>query len=115
MSQAPFSNEVALRIGLAVRVLPSASVGDLIEALEGLSDGSIDEASLSKVTVTQLKAAFNQSYDVDGDEESETDFRSKDIAAFLSRMATVQSRSLSLKATLIRLPTTSAATKSGTG
>lgn len=82
MTEAPFSNEVALRIGLAARVLPNLSVGDLIELLLSLGDGVIDEASLSKVTVTQLKASFGQSADVDGDEESESDVRSKDMAAF---------------------------------
>jgi len=82
MTEAPFSNEVALRIGLAARVLPNISVGDLIEALERLGDGDLDEASLSRVTVTQLKASFGQSPDVDGDEEHETDFRTKDMAAF---------------------------------
>ena len=82
MDEAPFSNEVALRIGLAARVLPDLSVGDLIEALEGLAGGAIDEAALGRVTVTQLKAAFGQSPDLDGDEENETDFRSKDMAAF---------------------------------
>jgi nitrogen fixation protein NifX len=82
MTEAPFSNEVALRIGLAARVLPNMSVGDLIEALEILGGGEIDEASLGKVTVTQLKASFGQSADIDGDEESESDVRSRDMAAF---------------------------------
>ncbi|HEY6880576.1 MAG TPA: dinitrogenase iron-molybdenum cofactor biosynthesis protein [Polyangiales bacterium] len=82
MEQAPFSNEVALRIGLAARVLPNVSVVDLIEALENLSPDAIDEAALSRITVTQLKASFHQSHDVDGDEENEADFRGQDIAAF---------------------------------
>lgn len=82
MTDAPFSNEVALRIGLAARALPNRSVGDLIEALENLAGGEISEASLSMVTVTQLKASFGQSPDVDGDEDSEADIRSHDMAAF---------------------------------
>lgn len=82
MNEAPFSNEVALRIGLAARVLPGWSVADLIEALDGLCDGTIDEAGLSRITVTHLKAAFGQAHDVDGDEESEQGPRSKDMAQY---------------------------------
>lgn len=78
----PLSDEVALRIGLAARVLPEITPGDLIEALDRLLDGTIDLAGLSRITVTQLKAAFGQSHDVDGDEENERDMRSKDIAEF---------------------------------
>ena len=62
--------------------LPDLSVGDLIEALERLAGGAIDEAALNRVTVTQLKASFGQSHDIDGDEETETDFRAKDMEAF---------------------------------
>lgn len=82
MSEAPFSNEVALRIGLAARVLPDWTVGELIEALDGLCAGAIDVASLSQITVTQLKSSFGQAHDVDGDEESEQGARSKDIAQY---------------------------------
>jgi nitrogen fixation protein NifX len=82
MSQAPFSNEVALRIGLAARVLPNMSVGDLVEGLDELCGGAIDEAALSRITVTHLKGLFGQAHDVDGDEESEQSVREKDMAAF---------------------------------
>jgi nitrogen fixation protein NifX len=78
----PFSDEVALRIGLAARVLPDIAPSDLIEALDGLCEGKIDLEGLSRITVTQLKAAFGQSGDIDGDEENERDMRSKDIAEF---------------------------------
>jgi nitrogen fixation protein NifX len=78
----PFSDEVALRIGLAARVLPDITPGDLIEALDRQLDGKIDLEGLSRITVTQLKAAFGQSTDVDGDEENERDMRSKDMAEF---------------------------------
>ena len=81
-SEQPLSNEVALRIGLAARVLPEITPGDLIEALDRLLDGKIDLDGLGRITVTQLKAAFGQSQDVDGDEENERDMRSKDIAEF---------------------------------
>lgn len=82
MTEAPFSNEVALRIGLAARVLPGWSVADLIEALESFCDGTIDETRLSQVTVTQLKASFGQAHDVDGDEEQEQGPRAQDMAAY---------------------------------
>jgi nitrogen fixation protein NifX len=82
MSEAPFSNEVALRIGLAARVLPGWSVGDLIEALDGLCEGAIDETALTRITVTQLKASFGQAHDIDGDEESEQGPRAKNMLEY---------------------------------
>lgn len=82
MSQAPFSNEVALRIGLAARVLPNMSVSDLVEGLDELCGGVIDEAALSRITVTHLKGSFGQAHDVDGDEEAEQSVRDRDMAAF---------------------------------
>jgi nitrogen fixation protein NifX len=81
-SEQPLSDEVALRIGLASRVLPDITPGDLIEALDRLLGGNIDLEGLSRITVTQLKAAFGQSADLDGDEENERDMRSKDISEF---------------------------------
>lgn len=80
--EAPFSNEVALRIGLAARVLPDVTPGDLIEALQERLGDRIDEQGLSRITVTQLKAAFGQAQDIDGDEENERDMRAQDIADF---------------------------------
>jgi nitrogen fixation protein NifX len=80
--EAPFSNEVALRIGLAARVLPDITPGDLIEALQERLGDRIDEQGLSQITVTHLKAAFGQSQDIDGDEENERDMRSKDMGEF---------------------------------
>jgi nitrogen fixation protein NifX len=77
----PFSNEVALRIGLAARRLSSVSVGDLIEALQENLGDELDEKSLSKITVSNLKSAFRQTADVDGDEDRE-DFATADMAAF---------------------------------
>jgi nitrogen fixation protein NifX len=78
----PFSNEVALRIGLAARALPDITPGDLIEALDRLLNGEIDIEGLNRVTVTQLKAAFGQAHDLDGDEENERDMRAENIAEF---------------------------------
>lgn len=82
MEAAPFSDEVALRIGLASRILPDVTPGDLIEALQEVLGDRIDEAGLSQITVTHLKRAFGQSHDLDGDEESERDMRQADMATF---------------------------------
>lgn len=81
MDHPPFSNEVALRIGLAARQLPTISVSDLIEALQDFLGDTIDEAALQRVTVTQLKAAFRQSGDLDGDEDRE-EFQTASMASF---------------------------------
>ena len=81
MTRPPLSNEVALRIGLAARQLPSISVGDLIGALREHLGDVLDEAALSRITVSNLKAAFGQSHDVDGDEDRE-EFRTADMASF---------------------------------
>jgi nitrogen fixation protein NifX len=75
------SNEVALRIALAFRVLPGVTVGDTIEALQSCLGDRIDEEGLKKITVTQLKTSFGQTYDLDGEEDGE-DARSADIAAY---------------------------------
>ena len=81
MQEQPFSNEVALRIGLAARRLQTIGVADLIEALQLHLGDQLDEQNLSKITVTNLKSAFRQSEDVDGDEDRE-DFQTADMAAF---------------------------------
>lgn len=81
-NEAPFSNEVALRIGLAARVLPDVSPGDLIGALQEQLGDKIDEKGLSRITVTHLKAAFGHAPDVDGDEENERDTRTADMTAY---------------------------------
>ena len=82
MSEQPFSDEVALRIGLAARCLPDISALDLTEAIQLKLGDRIDEKGLSQITVGHLKAAFGQSEDVDGDEEAERDTRAEDMAAF---------------------------------
>lgn len=81
MPTQPISNEVALRIALAARALPDTSVGDLIEALQNNLD-DLTEASLSKVTVTQLKRAFGNIYEVDEGEWEGEDADNEDIACF---------------------------------
>jgi nitrogen fixation protein NifX len=80
-SAPPISREVALRIGLAARKLPTISVGDLIEALRDRLGDVLDESALTRITVTDLKSAFRQSQDVDGDEDRE-DFRTADMPSF---------------------------------
>ena len=81
MTIQPISNEVALRIALASKVLPDVSVRDLIEALQINLDDDLTEESLSKITVTQLKRSFGNIYEVDSEWEGE-DADNQDIAAF---------------------------------
>ncbi|MGV2828553.1 dinitrogenase iron-molybdenum cofactor biosynthesis protein [Myxosarcina sp. GI1(2024)] len=81
MTTQPISNELALRIALAARVLPDVSVKDLVEALQTNLDYEITEESLSKLTVTQLKRSFGNIYEVDSEWEGE-DADNSDIAAF---------------------------------
>jgi nitrogen fixation protein NifX len=79
MSTQPISNEVALRIALAARVLPDVSVRDLIETLQTSIGERLDEKALSKITVTHLKRALGTIYEVDGEWEGE-DANNRDIA-----------------------------------
>lgn len=81
MTTQPISNEVALRIALASRVLPDISVKDLIEALQTHLDDELTEESLGKITVTQLKRSFGNIYEVDSEWEGE-DADNTDISAF---------------------------------
>jgi nitrogen fixation protein NifX len=81
MTTQPISNEVALRIALAARVLPNVSVKDLIEALQTNLDDELTEESLSKITVTQLKRSFGNIYEVDSEWEGE-EADNSDISAF---------------------------------
>ena len=81
MTIQPISNEVALRIALAAKVLPDVSVRDLIGALQTNLDDEITEKSLSKLTVTQLKRSFGNIYEVDSQWEGE-DADNSEIAAF---------------------------------
>ncbi|MDJ0592936.1 MAG: dinitrogenase iron-molybdenum cofactor biosynthesis protein [Pleurocapsa sp. MO_226.B13] len=81
MTTQPISNEVALRIALAAKVLPDVSVKDLIGALQTHLDDEITEESLNNITVTQLKRSFGNIYEVDSEWEGE-DADNSDIAAF---------------------------------
>ncbi len=71
MTEQQISNEVALRIALAAKALPGVSIGDLIEALQTYLGDEINETALSRITVTNLKTAFGQTYSLDGEEDGE--------------------------------------------
>ncbi|XGV99293.1 MAG: dinitrogenase iron-molybdenum cofactor biosynthesis protein [Leptolyngbya sp. BL-A-14] len=81
MAEQPISNEVALRIALASRLFPELSIGDFIDALQTYVEDALDEASLSKITVTNLKTALGHTYELDGEEHGE-DADAADIAIF---------------------------------
>lgn len=80
MSEQPISNEVALRIALASRLFPELSIREFIEILQSHLGDRIDEESLGRITVTQLKTALGKTYDFDGEEVGE-DATSSDIEA----------------------------------
>lgn len=81
MTNQPISDEVALRIALAAKALPDVSIRELIEALQTHLDGELTEASLSTLTVTQLKRSFGNIYEVDEGEWEGEDASNQDIAA----------------------------------
>ena len=65
---APISREVALRIALAARAMPNATLPRLIELLQRQLGEEIQLDDLRKVTVTQLKTGFASA---DGEEDGE--------------------------------------------
>ncbi|MEY4580922.1 MAG: hypothetical protein RL701_5625 [Pseudomonadota bacterium] len=71
MTDQPYSNEVALRIGLASRQLPNVPLPDFIQGLHDFLGDELNEQTLIKITVTSLKQAFLQGADVDGDDDRE--------------------------------------------
>lgn len=79
MAEQPISNEVALRIALASRLFPEFSIAEFIEALHTYLGDVLDETSLSRITVTNLKTAIGQTYEIDGEEHGE-DADAADIA-----------------------------------
>lgn len=80
MTRPNISDEVALRIALAARELSGVSLRNLIKALQNLLGDEINETGLSTITVTQLKTAFGNTYEVDGEEDGE-DATTQEIAA----------------------------------
>jgi hypothetical protein len=81
MTEQPISNEVALRIALASRLFPELSIVEFIEALQVCIGEELTDTSLSRITVTNLKTALGQTYELDGEEHGE-DADASDIAAF---------------------------------
>lgn len=79
MAEQPISNEVALRLALASRLFPELSIADFIELLQDYLGDTLDETTLSKITVTNLKTALGQTYELDGEEDGE-DANAADIA-----------------------------------
>ncbi|MFM7426302.1 MAG: dinitrogenase iron-molybdenum cofactor biosynthesis protein [Elainella sp.] len=70
-----------MRIALASRLFPELSITDFIEALQTYLGGTLDEISLGRITVTNLKTALGQTYELDADEDGE-DANAADIAVF---------------------------------
>lgn len=68
MTTPNLNREAALRIALAARILPDISVGQLLDILATRIDGEINEETLTKVTVTDLKTGFASA---DGEEDGE--------------------------------------------
>jgi nitrogen fixation protein NifX len=64
----PVTREAALRIALAARAMPKASLPALIELLQRRLGEEIDEDKLRQVTVTMLKTGFASA---DGEEDGE--------------------------------------------
>jgi nitrogen fixation protein NifX len=68
MSAQALSREIALRIGLAAKVLPGVDARRLVEVLVERIGSPVTEKKLSKVTVTHLKTGLAS---VDGEEDGE--------------------------------------------
>lgn len=81
MTDQPISNEVALRIALASRLFSELSIVEFIEALQTYLGDVLDESALSRITVTNLKTALGQTYQLDADEDGE-DANAADIVVF---------------------------------
>lgn len=64
----PITREAALRVALAARAMPTVTLPSLIALLQRQLGEQIDEESLRKVTVTQLKTGFASA---DGEEDGE--------------------------------------------
>ncbi len=68
IAQEPITREIALRIGLAARVLPDTSPRRLMELLIEKLGAPLTEEKLAHVTVTQLKTGLGSP---DGEEDTE--------------------------------------------
>ncbi len=67
-STPPITREAALRIALAARAMPNASLPALIDLIQRRLGDDIDEDKLRQVTVTMLKTGFASA---DGEEDGE--------------------------------------------
>lgn len=68
MNAPALTRELALRIGLAAKVLPGIDVRQLMQVLDNRVGAPITEAKLKKVTVTHLKTGLSS---LDGEEDGE--------------------------------------------
>lgn len=68
LTKPPITREAALRIALASRAMPNATLPRLIELLQRRLGDEIDEEMLRQVTVTMLKTGFASA---DGEEDGE--------------------------------------------
>jgi len=68
MDAQPMSRDLALRVGLAARVLPGVDTRQLLEVLKQRVGLPLTEKRLSKVTVTHLKTGLAS---LDGEEDQE--------------------------------------------
>lgn len=68
MATQALSRDVALRIGLAARVLPGVDARQLLQVLADKVGQPLTEARLAKITVTHLKTGFAS---LDGEEDGE--------------------------------------------
>jgi len=75
MATQSLSRDVALRIGLAAKILPQVSPRDLLLVLIESLGNPLTEEKLKKITVTDLRAAIQS---VDGEEDTEDTAVSKD-------------------------------------
>ena len=75
MATPALSREVALRVGLAAKILPQVSPRDLLLVLMESLGSPLTEESLRRITVTDLRAALQS---VDGEEDTEDTAVSKE-------------------------------------
>jgi nitrogen fixation protein NifX len=68
MNAPVLTREIALRIGLAAKVLPGIDVRQLMQVLDNRVGAPLTEAKLKKVTVTHLKTGLSS---LDGEEDGE--------------------------------------------
>jgi len=75
MAAQPLSREVALRVGLAAKIMPEVIPRDLLLVLIEALGNPLTEEKLKKITVTDLRAALQS---MDGEEDSEDTTISKE-------------------------------------